>query len=266
MLEFLCVLFYDRKLAYRTVNVARSAISAVALIDGQPVGQHRRVKQFFRAAHIARPPMPRFCELWDPDVVLSYISRLGENVSLPLLTLSKKLTFLFMLLSGQRFQTLSYFDIRNMTLSPTMVSFRVGDLLKTSCPQFHLSEVSFRDFPSDRNLCVVSALQAYLAATRPVRGNVTVLLLSSQAPHGPASRSTLSRWTREIMANAGIDVSLYHAYSVKHAGVSTGALFAPIPVILAAAGWRRESTFRVHYQFPVSTRGDFGAAVLSGRL
>ena len=67
------------------------------------------------------------------------------------------------------------------------------------------------------------------------------------------------------MIAAGIDVSIFKPYSVKAAGVSVAAKSLPLSLIMSTAGWRRESTFRVFYEMPVSTQGAFGAAVLAGQ-
>ena len=262
-LEFLFVMFHDFNLAYRTLNVVRSAVSAVATIEGSPAGQHHLVCRFMKAALNKRPALPRYAQTWDPDVVLAYISGLGINDDLSFLMLGKKLTFLLLLLSGQRFQTIHLFDINNMSLSPTSVCFYVTKLLKTSTPYAHVGRISFSEFSKDRNLCVVHALSTYMSRSAALRGPTTSLLITSTAPHRAASRDTLRRWARDIMLGAGIDVGLFRPYSVKAAGVSKAAQTMSLHAIMSSIGWKRESTFRIFYNMPVSSDGAFGAAVMA---
>ena len=263
LLDFLYHMFHVRQVAYRTLNVIRSAVSAVATIEGKPAGQHHLVCRFLRAAQNTRPALPRYTNTWDPDVVLDYISSLGSNDNLSFIMLSRKLTVLLLLLSGQRFQTISLFDIHNMSLSSTKVSFCVADLLKTSTPSCHVGEVSFLEFPRNRDICVVSTLGSYLRRSADVRGSTSSLLVTSTPPYRAASRDTLIRWTRDVMVGAGIDVGRFRPYSVKAAGVSKAARSLSLKSIMSAVGWRRESTFRTFYNMPVSSQGAFGAAVLA---
>ena len=255
----------DSGVAYRTLNVIRSAISSVAVIGGLQAGQHPIVRRFMRAAFLAKPVFPRYSSTWDPDIVFTYLSSVGDNDSLPLLMLSRKLTFLLLLLSGQRFQSVEYFDIRNMSLLNDRVSFSIGDVLKTSSPYSHVQEVSFLEYGPNVHICVIKTLQAYLRKTCILRGPTTRLLIATRPPFRAASRGTLMRWTKDLLRMAGIDVNMFKPYSVKAAGVSAAAGSMSIKSLLGAVGWRRESTFRTFYCMPVSTQGAFGSAVLSGR-
>ena len=261
LLEFLLKLF-NEGMAYRTLNVVRSAVSAVAIIEGSPAGQHHLIKRFMRAAHNKRPALPRYNQTWDPDVALTYLSKLGANDQLSLLMLGKKLTFLLLLLSGQRFQTISLFDIRYMSLSSSNVCFYVTKPMKTTTPHSHVGEIVFTEFPRDRNICVLHTLSAYLARSEALRGPTNELLITSTIPHRAASRDTLTRWTRDIMLGAGINVDLFRPYSVKAAGVSKAAQTLSLNNIMSSVGWKRESTFRTFYNMPVYSQGEFGAAVL----
>ena len=174
LLDFLLRLFHHGKgdssgLGYSALGTARSAISSVATIDGHPAGQHPLVRRFMRAVFLQRPALPRYRSTWDPDVVLSYLRALGGNKHISVLQLARKVTMLMLLQSGQRCQTLHLLDTRNMSLSCSRVAFQIGDLLKTSRPGHHLSEVAFVAYVPVKRLCVMSALRVYLKRTLDVR-------------------------------------------------------------------------------------------------
>ena len=123
---------------YRTMNVIHSAVSAAAYIDDKPAGQHPLVCRFLKAVFNEKPALPRYRTVWDPDIVLGYLRELGHNSGLSLIQLSRKLTMLMLLTSGQRGQTLYVLDLRNMSSSGVGFKFSIGDLLKNSRANYHL--------------------------------------------------------------------------------------------------------------------------------
>ena len=95
-----------------------------------------------------------------------------------------------LLLSGQRGQVLQFLDTRNMTISEFTVSFRIGDLLKTSKPSDHLSEIIFESCAPDERLCVHGVIVSYLDRTLVFRGSITSFFLATVPPIRIASRDT----------------------------------------------------------------------------
>ena len=262
LLDFLYDLFKNGNLGYSSLGTARSAISQVATIDGEPAGKHELVTKFMKSVFQSRPALPRNQTRWDPDIVLKFIEKLGPNEEIPTLMLSKKLTMLLLLQSGQRGQTIHLLDIRNMSLTDTRASFRIRDLLKTSRPGHHLSEVSFDAFIPNSRLCVVTTLRDYLARTQEVRGNTTSLLLTSRTPVRPASRDTIRRWTRDIMKYSGIDVSIFAPHSTRGASCGKAKLVLPIDTIIDTIGWSKDSVFRKFYDKPLCQKSLFSSVVM----
>ena len=114
---------------------------------------------FMRSVAKQRSTLPKNDLTWDPDLFLRTFDKWGSNRKLSLLTLSKKVAGLLMILSGQRFQTTDYLDIRNMTLTQNAVIFKIGDPLKTSNVRHHLQEIGFIVFSLNVNLCIVDAIR-----------------------------------------------------------------------------------------------------------
>ena len=195
--------------------------------------------------------------------MLTYIKRLGPNDCLSIIQLSKKLTVLMLLISGQRGQVLHLLDIRNMVISDSRVSFSIGDLLKSFRPVSHLSELSFEAYAPDERLCVYAAILHYLERTKDIRGQISRFFLTTKPPIKMASRDTLRRWTRDFMGAAGIDLTLFSPHSTRSASSSKAALRLPFSTILATVGWARESTFAKFYHKPLGDHGQFADAVLA---
>ncbi len=213
-----------------------------------------------RAVFQLRPALPRYSVTWDSNVVLRYLSKLYPLARLTLQTLSKKLAMLIALISGRRHQALHMLHIHNMSVTPNRVSFTFGDLLKTSRPGMHAQEICLPAFPTDHSLCVVSTLNAYLERTRLLRGRESHLFISCVKPHARVSRNTISRWIRDIMVSAGIDIRIFHPHSTRAAAVSKASI--PVDTILRTVGWSRESTFRKFYKKPIRTDDELALNVL----
>lgn len=245
------------------MNTIRSAVSAIAKIGGQPAGQHPLVIRFMRAVFQERPAFSHCQCTWDPELVLNYLKSLGPDERLSLIQLSRKLTALMLLVSGQRGQVLSFLDIRNMSISDSMIVFRIGDLLKTSRPGCHISELCFEKYSADQLICVYTTIVNYLERTKDSRGSITGLLLTTKPPIKVASQDTLRRWVREVMGAAGIDLTNFSPHSTRSAASSKAALRLPLSSILSSVGWSRESTFAKFYGRPISKKGLFAQAVLA---
>ncbi|KAK4314028.1 hypothetical protein Pmani_014665 [Petrolisthes manimaculis] len=78
-----------------------------------------------------------------------------------------------------------------------------------------------------------------------------------------ASRDTLRRWTRDLMKDAGIDLSIFAPHSTRSAATSKATMTLPLSTILETVGWSQESTFARHYKKPLCKQGQFGEAVLA---
>lgn len=233
------------------MNTLRSSISAIGNIDGKPAGQHLLVSRFMKAVFQERPALPRYNVTWDPEVVLEYIKTLGPNKHLRINQLSRKLVMLMLILSGQRCQTLHKLDVRNMNITHSKVVFTIGDMLKTSGPKRHLSQISFKAYAPDKRLCVHTALRQYLEKTLEKRGKVTSLFINTKSYGKPASRDTLRRWTKDIMRDAGINLSIFAPHSTRSASSSKAAAYLPLSTIIKTIGWSKKSTFTKYYHKPV---------------
>ena len=95
-------------------------------------------------------------------------------------------------------------------------------------------------------------LDEYVARTEPIRSSDhTSLFRSYSKPHHAVCQSTISRWVKTVMKEAGIDTESFKPHSARVA--STSAAFRkgiPLETIMAAAGWSAGRTFNL----PLSIR------------
>ena len=82
----------------------------------------------------------------------------------------------------------------------------------------------------------------------------------------PVVKSTISRWIKEVMALAGIDVSHYKAHSSRGASASAARRKgASIPQILQTGDWSNLGTYQRFYEKPLDST-PVGQIILEGIL
>lgn len=264
VVNFLGFLF-ENGASYSTLNIARSALSTkYGNINGVRIGEHHLVSRLMKGAGRLRPPKPKYKMTWDPQLVLTYLKSLGSNVNMPLRDLSKKLTALLALCSGQRVQTLGNIKVSEINTNSQGVRINVEARLKTSKPGM-CTTLEFTNF-SDSDLCVVSCLKEYLDKTKEKR-STEYLLIQTKHPYERSCTQTISNWLREVLKDAGIDNTMFSAHSYRHASTSKAhSLGVPMDTIFKAAGWSKNSeTFCRFYKRPFTTMSSYSNALLSNK-
>lgn len=91
--------------------------SFAVLDDGSSVGQNPLISRLLKGIFQSRAPKPKYTEVWDVQIVLSYLKTLHPVDSLSLKDLSFKLVVILLLVSGQRGQTIHMLDINDMVIT-----------------------------------------------------------------------------------------------------------------------------------------------------
>ena len=260
--------YFNGGAAYRSVNVARSAISTThAKLDGLPVGQHPLVIQLLKGMFNNRPPKPRYSHTWDVSSVTKYLTSLGNNRSLPLKQLSWKLAMLFSLACPERVSALTKLDLRYCRVLPEGVEFALAAPRKRGSTD-QIPKAFFARFSSNSKLCPVETLRSYLKATRAIRptipsSKVDPLFISYVKPHKPISAPSLGRWLRSLLKASGVNDDIFKAHSVRGASTTAAANNnVPLSEILRMADWSSSTTFQKFYYKPVHSTM-FANAVLN---
>ena len=214
------------------------------------MGQSRVDKTFYEGG------LPKYVVTWDVTKILSYLASQAPNSALSLLALSRKLAML-LLLSRQRGQAIHSIDIRNVRTESDKVLIRFGGLQKQSRPGYQVLELNLLAYPQNSALCIREVYLAYVIQTKPLRRS-SALFLTTQKPHGPACRDTLSRWVKQMLSFNGVDMAIFSPHSTR--GASTSAAVAskvPLATIIKIAGWAQENTFRQFYHRPITRDQEF---------
>lgn len=215
-------------------------------------GEHPLVTRFLRGTFELRPSLPRYSSIWDVGIVLTYLRSFPALNNLTLKQLTLNLTMLLALVTAQRTQTLSKLDTSCMQESTIRITFTIQDTLKTTWPGKHLAPIEIRPFAPDSHLCLVTYIKLYTTKMHLLRSN-PCLLISYMKPHKPVTNSTVARWIRSTLQDAGIDVSIFSAHSSRTASTSYSAnAHLPLADIFKAGGWLNARTFTEHYNKPIS--------------
>ena len=103
-----------------------SALSTVLYATSDTsFGTHPLVVRFLKGVFELKPSLPRYLSIWDVGTILDYLKTLAPITELNLKTLTKKLTVLLCLLTGQRCQTLAKLDTKLMQVTQAKYVFTV---------------------------------------------------------------------------------------------------------------------------------------------
>ena len=259
-LDYLSYLF-EQGYSYRRLCVVRAALSAFVFIT-QDFGSHFLVKRFFKGVFNLAPTVPTksLIASWDANQVIVYLDKPNDLLNFKFL--SFKLAFMLAITSAQRVQTLSLIKISNIIFHEDKCTIIIDQLLKTSRNKFHQQPIEYSKF-GNQNLCIVDLLQSYIDITKEIRGEEDYLFISYAKPNKKISASTISRWIKETIAGAGIDIVSRNIKS--HSTRSQATSLAEdaglsISHIMASAGWSRQNTFTQFYKKKIVT--NIGQAVL----
>ena len=222
VLDYLSDLF-EKGLAYRTINVHRSAISAYhEPLHGFPIGQSPLVCSLLSGVFNHRPPQPRYPFIWDVEKVLCYLKSLPAHKNLSDKELTLKLTMMLALTATSRCSEISYLNINFMAKTEGKYIFSFNKLTEVCRRSKSQPTLSFHEFEQDKSLCVVSLLDTYIERSKPWRQDQQKgqLLLSFVKPHNEVVKSTMSGWIKEVLKQPGINVEHFKTHSTRSVSFS----------------------------------------------
>ena len=168
-----------------------------------------------------KPALPKYTENWDVNIVLGYLRAAAPLRSLSLKQLTLNSTMLLCLTTGQRRHTIHKFDVNYIQEMSDRYRITICEELKQSKLGRHLAPTELLSFQSDKKLCVVEHLKEYLQRTKQLPDEHSQLLISYVKPFKPVSKDTISRWVKQVLEPAGIDINKYSAHSSRAASTSS---------------------------------------------
>lgn len=255
VLRFLHSLYQEGQ-SYSSINSAKSALSTIfSLRHNIKYGELELVRRFMKGIYRLRPATARYKTTWDADKLLSLFKTWPDNSCLSIKNLTIKLAGLLAITSGQRVQTLASINIDNI-VNGDPIQIIITDILKTSRPSVCNPVINLPKY-DDQKLCVVNVLNEYLKRTSTYR-NDRKLFLGITKPHKPVCSQTISNWLVSLLDLSGIDTSIYHGHSFRHASTSKVASRGiSADSIISHVGWStKSSVFARYYNRPIDTKAN----------
>ena len=158
---------------------------------------------------------------------------------------------LFLLLSGQRCQTLHLICLDDIIFEDNSVIITTPHLLKNSKPGRHQSSFTFHNYTPNATLCIVLTWREYVNRTKGLR-TTDQLMISTIKLHGAVSKLTLGGWIKLIILKAGIHTS-FKPHSTRASTTPMANLReVPMQQIVKTAGWTNARTFAKYYNKPIT--------------
>ena len=197
--------------------------------------------------------------------MLDYLESLGQSKELPLKCLTLKTVFLLVITRPSRSADIAQLYTKRMKIGDMGITFLPSTVAKQSWQGKPITEFLFPLFPENSNLCPVKTPSTYWDKTDPLHGKESKLFLSFVQPHKPVTSSTIARWSRTILEQAGIDTSVFGAHSTRGASSSAEVRGGVTTEdILKAANWSSESVIQKFYHKTVNNAA-YGRAVIGSK-
>ncbi|XP_047027863.1 uncharacterized protein LOC124635941 [Helicoverpa zea] len=268
ILKFLTEQFH-RGASYNTLNSYRSALT---LILGKTCCSDENITRFLKGVFRIKPCFPKHNTIWDPNLVLNHLTTLFPNTSLRLDKITKKLATLLALSTGQRVQTLSLINEKDIAINETHICIEINNIIKTSAPNRKNPKLIIPFFREKEPICPASTLCSYIEFTKQYRqlSDTEKLFLTTKKPYHNASSQSISRWIKEMLRESGVDVNIFTAHSTRHASTSAASRSGvSIDVIKQTAGWAGNSLcFAKFYNRPLindDTNFYFAEAIINNK-
>lgn len=222
------------------------------------IGKHPLVTKLLKGIYNARPPAPRYANTWDPAHILAHFDAMATT-TLSRIQISRKVVTLLAITTLLRCTDIASIQASSIITSDTEASFVLGKPRKTQHAG-PLTKITVPAWPRNQTICPVACLKAYISSTSHIRdtSNADNLFISTNKPFRAVGSSTIARWIKIQLQEAGIDTTIFNAHSSRGAAASKAASKGiPINSILKQGQWANESTFAKFYRRDIA--GDSNA-------
>ena len=205
------------------------------------------IQKLKKGMHNLRPPVPKYCAIWDVNMVLTWLSAMRTDT---FILLSQKVATLLMILSGNRVNMLTSMKVTQMVITTEEVTFTFDVVLKHTREGSTGDIMTFRTYP-EKSLCPVQAIAEYMTIRGPLCADPHLFITTKprNGVYNAAHHDTLARWIKEVLGAAGVNTGRYAAHSCRAASTSAAALAGvSLSTIIKSASWSNVTTFRTYYK------------------
>ena len=205
------------------------------------------VKRFMKGVFESRLAFLKYTDVQDVSSVLKYLDSLGITTQINLKALTLQPVMLLCISAGQRCQAIHAIELSGIAFGDTC-RIVILSLLKQSRPGYHLKPLEFKLHSHNHKLCFIENMRQYIKMTKDIRKKEGKPFISNQKPHKAVSKSTVPRWCKQVMSDAGIDIKRFGPHSIRATSTSLARnKGVPLATIMSAAGWSNGGTFQKFY-------------------
>ena len=242
------------KYSGEALNTFRSALSFFLKLEIPNLGHKEKITVLFQSFYKQRPTFGKYIVTWDVGKVLRFLASWHPPSAITLKQLTLKTVTLIALTASDRAQTIHALRVDRVAITNQGLEFVIFDRLKTTRSGQPPKVVKCVSWDAEE-LDVSFYVQKYMDKTFSFRcrsyrrglGKPTQLFLSHRTGL-PVTRSTISRWIKEVMGMAGIDIKMFSPGSTRGASVSAAARRgASLTQILINGNWTNLGTYQRFY-------------------
>ena len=141
---------------------------------------------------------------------MGYFESLPANSELTLKCLLEKLTVQLLILSEQRKKNLLAINIDNVKIYEDKLIILPNSSLKHTKPSRPLHATVYHKYNGNPKLSVVECGKLYIEIRNElVPSEIKQFLVTYEKPHKAASDDTISRWNKNTIFSAGINIAVF---------------------------------------------------------
>uniref|UniRef100_A0A914YLL5 Reverse transcriptase domain-containing protein n=1 Tax=Panagrolaimus superbus TaxID=310955 RepID=A0A914YLL5_9BILA len=219
------------------------------------------LSRFSKGLLRTKPTDPKRSDIWDVDEALIWIRKCWPLESLSPKTLTLRTVLLLALCSPKRANELAALSLEKLKQSQSVWEFR---LIITKNRGFGIPHAArYLKFSEEESLCPIENLKYYLKFTEQFRES-DKLLLSYQKPFGSVGSSTISRWLKCALVEAGIEG--FTGHSTRSAATSAAAARGlSTAQIIGAANWSTRGRHEISIPSSSGKKRNYSASGSGGR-
>ena len=205
-----------------SLNADRSAISSIlGVLTGSSIGVNPIVSRVIKGVDKTTPAKAKYERFYNPKPILDLIRGWGPAEQLELSRLRKRTIMLFRLLALKRSSDIEKILTGSIQFDDTGVTWRSHLAKNVRTGQVTSEQFVAKLERQHESLCLSVNLKAYLAATEAVRPQDCQYLFLSEDGSKNITAQRIATITKELLAEAGIDTTIWTAHSTRGAGATT---------------------------------------------
>ena len=206
--QYLWYLYSEKKYAWSTLGVYRSAISTLLQpFDDKPIGSDKVISLFMRASYMSRPPLRKLNPIWDVGLVLRKLAEWGDVLTLSRSRLTHRFAMLLASASAMRVSDMFLLCVhdQHLRILPTKWTFLTAFGAKQERQTHSVHPITFNQNVDCSRPCPVAHLVEYMKRTCVERQKDTShkLFRTTVFPFRPAAESTIAKWLVLVLSDAG---------------------------------------------------------------